>query len=146
MTDKLCRETPKRQLAKQISNLLSETGIPKSFTLLEKLKLILFKYASVLFSTINLAKKAIRKEFKSLVIDYDEKTFDKKLTRLSKQDLNININHLGEEVLGEDHAKQYLSKIIHSIESLIAVLYQSNCRLYIVNYPYSLAGNTRNWY
>ena len=119
LTDKLCRSTPPKKLASQIALLVSRTGIPNSFSSLEKIKLSLFKLLSPIFYSplINIAKKSMHKEFKTLIIDYNEKDFDKTLQRLSNQGITININHLGEEILGEEHASQYVSKIINSIEN-----------------------------
>lgn len=103
-----CRST--FRAADQIVYTIKKYGIPPYLPFLQRLELIAFRYLGKLFAPvlIPLMNHAIRKETKGIIIDGNPKSITRHIQKRLHDGVRINLNHLGEAVLGEEEAQRRL--------------------------------------
>lgn len=108
MTDQCFRSKNNARVADQLSFLIKKYGIPKYLSFSKKLKLKLFQLFGKAFpdTFVPLVKKQLRFETKSVVLPSEKNELLQHLKQRRVERVKININHLGEAVLGEEEAEK----------------------------------------
>ena len=119
LIDQSFRSRNPRRVADQICYLLSEYGIPDFFPFYEKLLMVLFRASGKHFAAFAVPKMIdkIRKDSSHAVILAEGKSLDRYLDKRKNEAVRININHLGEAVLGEEEAQAQLQTYIRDLKN-----------------------------
>ena len=119
MLDQSFRSNNHQRVGEQIAFLLDKYGIPSFFSPAEKtlaqLYLKLGKFLTRL--SIPLLKKKLRQETRLVIIPGEGKPLKAHLKARKKQGVQMNINHLGEAVLGEKEAQHRLQAYLKTLAS-----------------------------
>lgn len=109
-TDQSFRSRKYSRIANQMLYLLSEYGIPQFLPLIKKLELKLFSAFASTFPSllVPFAVRALRKETSKVIIRGEKKHLLSHIRKRKEEGLRLNINHLGEAILGEDEATRRL--------------------------------------
>ena len=104
LIDQSFRSANPRRVADQIGYLLGEYGIPGFFSPPERLLMQIFKYAARLFPDLTVPKviAKMRKDSRHAIISGETDALQTYLRKRKAQKVRVNINHLGEAVLGEE--------------------------------------------
>lgn len=117
VTDQCFRSKDPQRAADQLSFILNQLGIPKFFSFSKRCKLLLFKWFAKSFPAIfvPLTQRLIRQETSQVILPGEIQPLAKHLKRRKKEGVRINLNHLGEAILGEAEA-------LHRLELYLADL------------------------
>jgi RHH-type transcriptional regulator, proline utilization regulon repressor / proline dehydrogenase / delta 1-pyrroline-5-carboxylate dehydrogenase len=118
LTDRVARDKTFEHSAEQASYLVSRLGVPKFMTPAERLQLTLGSAVGSLAPhlTGKLIARHIREEVSGLVFPLDPPALRAYLDRRKSQGISVNVNQLGEEVLGEAQALRRLHEYIALLE------------------------------
>jgi RHH-type proline utilization regulon transcriptional repressor/proline dehydrogenase/delta 1-pyrroline-5-carboxylate dehydrogenase len=119
LIDQSFRSSNHRRVADQICYLLSEYGMPEFFSMFEKGLMMGFKIAGRLLPVlaVPLMINKIRKDSSHAVISGEADALQWYLQKRRSQSVRININHLGEAVLGEQEAKVQLHQYMQDLKN-----------------------------
>ncbi|CAN2039877.1 RHH-type transcriptional regulator, proline utilization regulon repressor / proline dehydrogenase / delta 1-pyrroline-5-carboxylate dehydrogenase [Candidatus Magnetomoraceae bacterium gMMP-15] len=119
MLDQSFRSVSTKRVAAQINNILQQYGIPKFFSFYERLLAYLFVHAGRHFHSISIPQmvEKIRKNSSQAIIPGEKKIFYPHLKKRKNEGVRMNINHLGEAVLGENEALSRLNMYIKDLEN-----------------------------
>lgn len=126
-TDQCFRTKDDKRAANQLVYLLRKFGIPKFLTPFKRLSMVLFKLlANTLPSIlIPIARHIIRQETAQVILPGEFKKLSKHLRKRMRENVRINLNHLGEAILGEKEAQKrfhaYLSDLANPEIEYISV-------------------------
>ncbi len=117
MTDQCFRSSTPKRIANQINYLLGEFGIPRYLDFFKRLQLFAFRYISPILAPIivPLVTFALRKETSSVILPGEQTALSKHMRLRREQGVRINLNHLGEAILGEKEAKKRLDVYLHDL-------------------------------
>lgn len=118
MTDQCFRSRRNSRIANQLNYLLERYGIPKYLTPAKQRKLKIYRAIGSPLSTllIPFVKKEIRKETSKVILPGEAKAFQHFAKLRRKDNVRLNINHLGEAILGEEEAKNRLATYLEDLE------------------------------
>lgn len=118
MTDQGFRSHNAQRAANQINHLIDQFGIPSYFDPFKRLQLSAFRVLSPFFAKLlmPLVTFALRKETSSVILPGEYKALTKHMHLRREQGVRINLNHLGEAILGEQEAKKRLSVYLKDLE------------------------------
>lgn len=110
MTDQCFRSKTPSRVANQLSYLLCLLGIPKYLDFLKRCQLLAFQILSPFMAPVlvPLVTFMLRKETSSVILPGERSALSKHMKLRRKQGVRINLNHLGEAILGEGEAKRRL--------------------------------------
>ena len=108
LIDQSFRSANPRRVADQIRYLLAEYGTPGFFPPFERLLMQLFKVLGLYLSGFTVPKviAKMRSESNHAIIPGEADELHAYLRKRKDQGIRININHLGEAVLGEEEAER----------------------------------------
>ena len=117
MTDQCFRSQSYKRVANQLQFLISQFSIPKFLFFFEKILFFLFKSVGHFFPsvTIPIIQYMIRKESCQVIIPGEEKELFNHLNLRKSEGLHINLNHIGEAILGEKEALHRLKTYIKDL-------------------------------
>ena len=127
LIDQSFRSANYRRVADQIYFLLTAYGIPDFFSPLEKALMHFFNYMGRFFPalTVPAVIEKIRRDSSHLIIPAERKALEAFLQKRKNQGIRININHIGEVVLGEEdaagHLKMYLEDLQNPLIEFISI-------------------------
>jgi RHH-type proline utilization regulon transcriptional repressor/proline dehydrogenase/delta 1-pyrroline-5-carboxylate dehydrogenase len=106
LIDQCFRSRDPRRVADQLSHLLAAHGIPRFFALHERLLIRLFKHFGRLLPGRSVPRVAakMRADSRHIIISGEHEPLGAYLQQRRAEGLRVNVNHLGEEVLGEQEA------------------------------------------
>ena len=109
-TDQSFRSHKYSRIASQMMFLLHEYGIPKFLPWKKKLQLKTFLSLGTTFPSllVPLAIRFLRKETSKVILRGEKKHLLHHLRKRKDEGLRVNLNHLGEAILGEDEATRRL--------------------------------------
>ena len=119
MTDQCFRSKNSQRIANQMVYLLNLYGIPKFFSPFKRLQLYLFKLfgEKLAHILVPLAIFTLRKETSSVIIPGEKGPLSRHIKKRKEQGIRLNLNHLGEAILGEEEAVRrmhiYLEDLKH---------------------------------
>ncbi|MGD8301018.1 MAG: bifunctional proline dehydrogenase/L-glutamate gamma-semialdehyde dehydrogenase, partial [Desulfobacterales bacterium] len=119
LIDQSFRSASPRRVADQICYLLDVCGIPGFFLPLERLLMHIFKLTARLFPNLTVPQmiKKMRADTRHTIIPGETDALQRYLQSRNAQGVRVNINHLGEAVLGEDEARKQLDQYLHDLKN-----------------------------
>lgn len=115
--DQSFRPHDPERVANQIANLLEEYGVPVFFGDVEKLLIQMFVGVGKHFPAFAVPKMIEQMRSSSrAIIPGEEKELRAHLHRRRDQNIRMNINHLGEAVLGEEEAESRMESYLRDME------------------------------
>ncbi|NGX37305.1 MAG: 1-pyrroline-5-carboxylate dehydrogenase [Chlamydiae bacterium] len=118
MTDECFRSRRTKRVADQLIYLLNEFGIPRYVTWSKRLQLKLFKTFGKAFHLIliPLATRALREATSAVILPGERNALSRHMAKRREQGVRINLNHLGEAILGEEEALHRLDIYLRDLE------------------------------
>lgn len=118
LTDRVARDKTFEHSAEQVSYLVARLGVPKFMTPAERLQLTLGSAVGSLAPhlTGKLIARHIREEVDGLVFPIEPAALRDYLGRRKAEGISVNVNQLGEEVLGEGQAVARLAQYVALLE------------------------------
>ena len=119
LIDQSFRSANPRRVADQICYLLAEYGIPSFFSPVERLLMQIFKYAAGIYPDLTVPKviTKMRKNSRHAIIPGEIDALQAYLRKRKAQGVRVNINHLGEAVLGEEEARTQLDQYLNDLKN-----------------------------
>jgi RHH-type proline utilization regulon transcriptional repressor/proline dehydrogenase/delta 1-pyrroline-5-carboxylate dehydrogenase len=119
LTDQAFRSHAAARTAEQFTHIIDVQGIPRFFSPLDQALLLGFQtFGDWLPSvTVPLVKSHLRHETANVVLPAEPELLHEHLAARRRQGLRMNLNFLGEAVLGEDEARQRLEKYLAALQS-----------------------------
>lgn len=110
LTDQCFRTENNTRIADQIRFVIQKRGIPKGLPFTAGIELKAFSMLSKAFPSflVPFVKQTIRKQVASVVVPGEPDKLKKYLEKRTKEGFRINLNYLGEAILGEKEALQRL--------------------------------------
>lgn len=118
MTDQCFRSKDYQRIANQMIYLLNLFGIPKFLGSFKRFQLYLFKLFGYKFANIlvPMAMRQLRRETNKVIIPGEKHALAKHIKKRKAQGIRLNINHLGEAILGEEEAEKRLNVYLKDLE------------------------------
>jgi len=119
LMDQCFRCKSNKRVANQICFLLKKHGMAHFFTKKDKTLLWLFENIGKFFPDLSvpLFVKQIREDTKTVVLKGEDEPFNKHLKMRKKEGTRVNINLIGEVVLGEDEANERIEKYLEALKN-----------------------------
>ena len=119
LMDQSFRSHDVSRVKNQIAYLFSKYGMASFFTNSERFLIFLFRHAGVLVPQISipLFVNHIRSDTKTIVLPGEDKVLNKHLLRRKRENIRVNINLIGEVVLGENEARERMDKYLTALEN-----------------------------
>ena len=119
LIDQAFRSSNPARVADQIVYILKSTGIPTFFSVLEKILVTLFLSFGRWFPTITVPRviHKMRSFSSQSIISGENKPLLTHLNKRKAEGVRMNINHLGEALLGEEEAESRLQTYITDLEN-----------------------------
>ena len=119
LIDQSFRSANPRRVADQIGYLLSEYGLPSFFSPFERLLMQIFPYAARFFPDVTVPQmiKKMRADSSHAIIPGETDTLHTYLQSRRAEKVRVNINHLGEAVLGEDEARKQIDHYLRDLKN-----------------------------
>ncbi len=116
-TDRCFRSNDSAKIAEQICYLIDTYGLPRYLSPIKKLKLFAFRMLGPSFPRlfVALARRALRKDTENVIVSGDHEALNRHLAKRKSQNIRMNINHLGEAILGEQEAQRRLNLYLHDL-------------------------------
>lgn len=118
MTDECFRSRKTKRIADQLTYLLEQFGIPRYVDWFKRLELKFFKKFGRAFHVllIPLATRALRKTTAQVILPGERAALSKHMAKRRAEGVRINLNHLGEAILGEEEAIRRLNIYLQDLE------------------------------
>ncbi|MGA3216160.1 MAG: bifunctional proline dehydrogenase/L-glutamate gamma-semialdehyde dehydrogenase [Acidimicrobiales bacterium] len=146
LTDQVLRIGPPRRAARRLNDLVAERGIPSFAGEMDRLALVLgARLAPVVPQLVMpLVTSRLRREFGTVVLPANPARLARHVRRRAAEHIRLNVNLLGEAVLGDDEARWRTELVIGLLGrpevDYISVKISSVCaQLDVVAYEHSLA-------
>jgi RHH-type proline utilization regulon transcriptional repressor/proline dehydrogenase/delta 1-pyrroline-5-carboxylate dehydrogenase len=119
LIDQSFRTSDYRRVADQIYHLLTAYGTPDFFSPVEKFLMQFFIYAGRFLPalTVPVIIEKMRYDSSHLIISGERKALQAFLQKRKNQGIRININHIGEVVLGEEDAASRLKIYLEDLQN-----------------------------
>ncbi len=117
MIDQSFRSHDNDRVADQVNHILRDFGVPGFFSRVEKLLIQMFMGLGRHFTDVSVPQmvKQMRQSSSRAIIPGETGPLHKHLERRKNQGVRMNINHLGEAVLGEEEAHHRLTTYIQDM-------------------------------
>ena len=118
MTDQAFRSTTARRAANQLTHILDVQGIPRFFTRMERAMLRGFQsFGSYLPSvSVPMVKERMREETANVILPAETEILTQHLNERRRQGVRMNVNFLGEALLGEQEAQRRLEGYLAALQ------------------------------
>lgn len=119
MTDQCFRSHSNLRIADQIIYLLSQMGIPQYLDAFRRLELVSFKSIGPKIAQflVPMAAATLRKETNRVILPGESGPLSKHMSERRKDDVQLNLNHLGEAILSESEAKKRLHIYLEDLKN-----------------------------
>ena len=145
MTDQCFRSKNPHRVANQLVYVLKKFGIPKFLSWPKQLGLLTAKVLGNIIPQIivPVTKHVLRKETSRVILPGEPKELAKHMQTRRKEGVRINLNHLGEAILGEEEAERrlqiYLNDLAKPEVEYISVKISTICsQLNLIAWEHSL--------
>jgi len=117
MTDQCFRSRKNRRIANQLVYLLNLFGVPQYLSPLKKIELGVFQLLgkTLSFLFVPMATFVLRRETSSVILPGEKKALAHHMRRRRDEGVRLNLNHLGEAILGEKEALRRLNVYLHDL-------------------------------
>ncbi len=118
MTDECFRSKKTKRIAEQIIYLLSQFGVPRYLDSFKRFGLEMFKIFGKAFHFIlvPLAIGELRKNTSKVILPGEKAALSAHMAKRRKEGVRLNLNHLGEAILGEEEAIHRLNIYLKDLE------------------------------
>jgi RHH-type proline utilization regulon transcriptional repressor/proline dehydrogenase/delta 1-pyrroline-5-carboxylate dehydrogenase len=119
LIDQSFRSSNPRRVTNQIGYLFSEYGLPAFFSPLEKLLMQIFNGVGRYFPdlAVPIMIKKMRNDSSHAIISGETEALQRYLQGRKNEGVRVNINHLGEAVLGEEEARTQLHQYLRDLKN-----------------------------
>ena len=119
MTDQCFRSRKSRRIADQLIYLLNYFGIPRYLSAGKRLQLAAFQILGKAFAPllVPFARAKLRKETRSVILPGEKRALSKHMHKRRQEGVRLNLNHLGEAILGEEEAQRRLHVYLKDLAS-----------------------------
>jgi RHH-type proline utilization regulon transcriptional repressor/proline dehydrogenase/delta 1-pyrroline-5-carboxylate dehydrogenase len=120
MTDQCFRSNRSERVADQLVFLLNKFGVPHFLSQSKKIALNTFKHIGNYIPKllVPLVKSLIRKETSTVILPGEPKELSRHMAQRRQDHVRINLNHLGEAILGEEEAAKRLQIYLDDLAKL----------------------------
>jgi len=110
LTDECFRSQNNRRVADQVNYLIQKLGIPKYLSYIKKLGLLTFKVFgnSLPQVFVPIFKSMLRSETSTVILPGERRRLARHMSKRRKEGIRVNLNHIGEAILGEEEAEKRL--------------------------------------
>jgi RHH-type transcriptional regulator, proline utilization regulon repressor / proline dehydrogenase / delta 1-pyrroline-5-carboxylate dehydrogenase len=110
MTDECFRSNRPSRVADQLIYLMNKYGVPKYLSYFKQLQLLGFKWLgrSIPQILIPLTRHFLRRETSRVILPGERRALARHMEARRKSGVRVNLNHLGEAILGEEEAERRL--------------------------------------
>jgi RHH-type proline utilization regulon transcriptional repressor/proline dehydrogenase/delta 1-pyrroline-5-carboxylate dehydrogenase len=117
MTDECFRSTSQARIANQLTYLLHHFGNPRYLSLFKRASLTLFQVFGRFFSFlfVPFGMWILRKETSTVVLPGEKKALSKHIKKRREEGVRLNLNHIGEAILGEEEAQKRVNLYLHDL-------------------------------
>ncbi len=117
MTDECFRSRSASRVADQMVYLLDQFGIPSYLGGVKRFSLGAFEIFGKVLAPflVPLATSILRRETSSVILPGEKKALSKHMKHRRAEGVRLNLNHLGEAILGEQEALQRLKVYLHDL-------------------------------
>lgn len=128
LTDQTFRSREAARVTDQVTYLLKQFGIPMFLSSTDRLALEMLKGHTPL---ARLLTAKLRKQMRGVILPAEERPLRRHLRRREKEGVRMNLNHLGEAILGEEEARHrlgiYLEHLAQPEVEYVSVKISSLC-------------------
>ncbi len=119
LMDQSFRSSNNKRVADQIEYLFTKYGMATFFTTSERFLVFLFRNAGIYLPDISvpLFVKNVREDTKTVVIKGEDDELNAHLVKRHEEGTRVNINLIGEVVLGEEEAEARIQKYMKALEN-----------------------------
>lgn len=119
MTDQCFRSHSNKRTADQLTYLIKRFGIPHFFSESDRFKFLLFNFLGKTLPALFIPriKKEIRGEFSTVLLTEDPGKQAAYFSKCKREHVQINLNHIGEAILGEGEAKRRLELYLRDLSN-----------------------------
>lgn len=119
VADQCYRSSNPARAADQLIYNLHTFGIPRYLTWGQRFRFCLFKIFGPFLPKVFIPaiKKAMRQEASQVILPAEEPSLSGHLQRREKEGVRINLNHIGEAIIGEQEAKRRLEMYLKDLEN-----------------------------
>jgi RHH-type transcriptional regulator, proline utilization regulon repressor / proline dehydrogenase / delta 1-pyrroline-5-carboxylate dehydrogenase len=117
MTDECFRSHKAPRVADQMVYLLNQFGVPKYLDGAKRLSLLVFQHVGkhLAYVLVPMAKWILRRQTKTVILPGERLALKKHMQKRRREGVRLNLNHLGEAILGEEEAKSRLEVYLHDL-------------------------------
>lgn len=118
MTDQCFRSNRSSRVANQLVYLLKEIGIPQYLSGFRRFSLLMFRFLGkpLSFLFVPAARKILRMATAQVILPGEPHELKKHLKKRYRQGVRLNLNHLGEAILGEKEAEKRLMAYLTDLQ------------------------------
>lgn len=118
LTDQAFRSSNESRAANQIHYLIDRFGVPQFMTLPKRLGMSIFYYIGTFCAgfLVPLLQKIIRQETARVILPGEEQELLQHLRKRREEGVRVNLNHLGEAILGEEEAAKRLATYLEDLK------------------------------
>lgn len=119
LIDQSFRSHDNARVADQVNSILKQYGVPDFLSSVNRLLMQMFMGLGRFFPSLSVPKmiKKMRKDSSRAIIPGEPDVLHAHLQRRKEQGVRMNINHLGEAVLGEQEARHRLATYLDDLEN-----------------------------
>lgn len=117
MTDQCFRSKKSQRVAHQMVYLLNQFGIPRYLDWSKRLSLAAFQSLGRALAPIfvPMATWTLRRQTKTVILPGEKHALSKHMHKRRREGVRLNLNHLGEAILGEEEAKHRLNVYLQDL-------------------------------
>lgn len=117
MTDECFRSHVSKRIADQLVHNLNKLGVPRYLSWTRRVQLRAFRFLGKPFASvlIPLVKRMIRKETSTVILPGEPDQLARHMAERRRAGVRINLNHLGEAILGEGEAQRRLKTYLEDL-------------------------------
>ncbi len=119
MSDECFRSHDNKRAADQLIYLLNQMGVPQYLDWIKRSELYVFKNLNPSFAQFLMpfATYTLRKEASKVILPGEASALNKHLAERRKQEVKLNLNHLGEAILSEAEAKERVQIYLEDLKN-----------------------------
>ncbi len=119
LTDQCFRSRNAARVADQMIFLLHKFGIPKFVSFDKRLELMAFRTFGRMGAgvMVPLAKKMLRRQTRQVILPGEQRALNRHIEKRQREGVRVNLNRLGEAILGEAEAKRRLDLYLEDLRN-----------------------------
>ena len=119
MADQVLRMRRPKRAANRMSSLITEYGVPKYFSAINRMMLWFGNKLASIFPkwVMPMVKRKVRSDSAHVIISAEQEEFKKYILERNNEKIRVNFNQLGEAVLGDREADRRLNEYLMRLKS-----------------------------